>query len=115
MAGACVIAKIPISNNNHFLQVLPGQWNIVQFQNSFELNPDFILNIDYHHIGKLFDILPHMLEATTKPNVTVIEEMTLKDKVVLIYLCALPDEDTYMFVITRDCYTRNLTEPSRSF
>ena len=102
MAGAAVIAKIPIGNNNHFVQVLPGRLNIVQFQSPFELNPDFILNFDYHHIVKLFEMLPEMLDATEKPNETVVEEMTLNDKVVLIYLCTLPDEDTHTFVITRD-------------
>ena len=114
MAGAAVIAKIPIGNNNHFVQVLPGRLNIVQFQSPFELNPDFILNFDYHHIVKLFEMLPEMLDATEKPNETVVEEITLKDKVVLIYLCTLPDEDTHTFVITRDCLLYTSPSPRDS-
>jgi len=102
MAGAAVIAKIPIGSNNHFVQVLPGRLNIVQFQSPFELNPDFILNFEYNNIIELFDILSQLLIATEKRNETVVEEITLNDKVVSIYLCALHDQDTHTFVITRD-------------
>ena len=102
MAGAAVIAKIPIGSNNHFVQVLPGRLNIVQFQSPFELNPDFILNFEYNNIIELFDILSQLLIATEKRNETVVEEITLNDKVVFIYLCALHDQDTHTFVITRD-------------
>ena len=65
-AASGLLAQTPIGNNTHFLQIIPGQLSIVQFKAPFQLNPDYILNLQCQHITTLFKFLPKILEI--KPS-----------------------------------------------
>lgn len=98
-AASGLLAQTPIGNNKHFLQIIPGQLSIVQFKAPFQLNPDYILNLQCHHITTLFKFLPVMLEV--KPNERICQELILEDITVLINLCPIPNTNRHILSITR--------------
>ena len=87
-AASGLLAQTPIGNNKHFLQIIRGQLSIVQFKAPFQLNPDYILNLQCLHITTLFKFLPEMLEV--KPNQRICQELILEDITCLLYTSPSP-------------------------